>query len=117
MSSNSETQSEGGDQGNQPELTDFVERTYPVCGRVYEKNGAACHPSHTVKFERRLTTKDWSLPAQRPPDTPPGQSPIVGSDRISFEATYLTTRSLIQSESDRFDAYVSDTPYQIQGQK
>lgn len=42
---------------------------------------------------------------------------IVGSDRISFEATYLAIRSLIQSESDRFDAYVSDTPYQIQGQK
>ena len=117
MSSNSEAQSEGGDQGNQPELTDFVERTCPVCGRVYEKNGAVCHPSHVVKFERRLATQKWLLTAQRPPDTPPGQSPVVGSDRVSFEATYLAIRSLIQSESDRFDAYVSDTPYQIQGQK
>ena len=95
MSSNSEVQSEGGDQGNQPELTDFVERTCPVCGRVYEKNGAACHPSHIVKFERRLATQDWLLTAQRPPDTPPGQFPIVGSDRVSFEATYLAIRSLI----------------------
>lgn len=117
MSSNSEDQSEGGGQKDQPELIDFVERTCPVCGRVYEKNGAACHPSHIIKFERRLATQDWLLTAQRPPDTLPGQSLTVGSDRISFEATYLAVRSLIHSESDRFDAYISDTPYQIQGQK
>ena len=110
MSSNSEAQSEGGDQGNQPELTDFVERTCPVCGRVYGKDGAACHPTHVVKFERQLATQNWLLTAQRPPETPPGASPVVGSDRVSFEATYLAIRSLIHSESDRFDAYVSDTP-------
>jgi hypothetical protein len=113
MPNNSEGLPEGGKQRDQPELTDFVERACPVCGRVYEKNGAACHPSHIVKFERRLATQNWLLTAQRPPDTPPGQYPIVGSDRISFEATYLAIKSLIQSESDRFDAYISDTPYQI----
>jgi len=42
--------------------------------------------------------------------------PIVGSDGVSFEATYLAIRSLIQSESDQFDAYISDTPYRIQDQ-
>jgi len=117
MSSNSEGQSEWGDQANQPNLAEFVERTCTVCGRVYGKDGAACHPSHVVKFERRLATQNWLLTAQRPPETLPGASPVVGSDRVSFEATYLAIKSLIQSESDQFGAYISYTPYQIQGQK
>lgn len=116
MSGNSESQSEGGEQRDQPELTDFVERTCPVCGRKYGENGSECHPSSVVEFERRLATQNWLLTARRPPETPPGTSPVVGSDCVSFEPTYLVVRSLIQSESDQFDAYVSDTPYQIPNQ-
>jgi len=114
MSSNSETQSEGGDQGNQPELTDF-ERTCPVCGRVYEKNGAPPISCGQVRTSARCSGLVTHCTGTT--DTPPGQSLIVGSDRLSFEATYLAIRSLIHSESDRLDAYVSDTPYQIQEQK
>ncbi|ERG92603.1 MAG: hypothetical protein J07HQW1_02648 [Haloquadratum walsbyi J07HQW1] len=36
--------------------------------------------------------------------------------RVSFEPTYMTVRPLIQSGSDQFDAYVSDTPYRIPNQ-
>jgi len=116
MSGNSESQSEGGEQKHQPELTDFVERTCSVCGRIYGEDGSECHPSPVVEFERRLATQNWLLSAHRPPETLPGKYPVVGSDRISFEPTYLAVRSLIQSESDQFDAYVSDTPYQIPDQ-
>lgn len=117
MSGNSESQPEGGDQKHQPELTDFVERTCPVCGRIYGENGSECHPPPVVRFERRLATQNWLLSAQRPPETPIGKSPVVGSDRVSFEPTYLAVRSLIQSETDRFNAYVTETPYQIPDQK
>jgi len=116
MSRNSESQPEEDGQKHQPELTDFVERTCTVCGRIYGENGSECHPPPVVRFERRLATQNWILSTQRTPETPPGKSPVVGSDRVSFEPTYLAVRSLIQSESDQFDAYVSDTPYQIPNQ-
>jgi len=117
MSGNSESHPEGGEHRDQPKLTAFVERTCPVCGRTYGENGSECHPSSMVECERRLATQNWLLTARRPPETPPGKSPVVGSDRVSFEPTYMAVRPLIQSGSDQFDAYVSKTPYQIRDQE
>ena len=111
-----ESPSEDGETRDHPEISDFINKTCSVCGRPYGKEGDACHLSHMVGFERRLATQNWLLTSQRPPETPPGASPVVGSDRVSFEATYLAITSLIQSENDRFEAYVSESPYQIQDQ-
>jgi len=116
MSSDSESQSTGGEQDGQPNLSDFIERTCPVCGRTYDEDQAPCHPPHIVTFERRLATQDWLFSGRRPPETPPHKSPVVGSDRVAFEPLYLALRSLIQSEPARFDEYVADTPYAIRQQ-
>lgn len=116
MSSDSESPPTDGEQDGQPNLSDFIERTCPVCGRTYDEDQALCHPSHIVTFERRLATQDWLFSGRRPPGTPPHKSPVVGSDRVTFEPLYLALRSLIQSESARFDEYITDTPYAIQQQ-
>lgn len=115
MSRNSEDQSEGDGQRGQSELTAFTETTCPVCGRKYDDSESECHPSSVVEFERCLATQNWLFPARRSSEPPPGKSRVLGSDHVSFEPTYLAVRSLINSE--RFDTYISDIPYQIPDQR
>lgn len=117
MSRSVESQSEGDEQGGQPLLTDFIKRACSVCGRTYDENEVPCHSERAVVFERRLATQDWLLSDLRLPNTPAGQQPVIGNDCVSFEVFYLGLRSIIDTESTRFDEYVSETPYEISEQK
>lgn len=112
MSRSSREASGGGERGEQPEITDFIDYQCPVCGRTYGDEGSACHPSHITTFERRLATGAWLLPSKRPPDVLPSERPVLGADHVSFECLYLALRSLFGSELAQIKRYFEETPYQ-----
>lgn len=116
MWSNTEREENGGNQNEQPQLTDFVERTCSVCGRKYGENETPCHSPEVVSFERRLTAQKWLLPRHRSPETHITPH-VIGNDGLSFEPLYSALRSLIETESTGFDEYLSNTPYDIRPQE
>lgn len=113
MSSNSSESSNGGGQGEQPEITRYVTYECAVCGREYDNEDYVCHPPRITRFERRLATGKWLLSANRPPETSYNEGDVVGDDRVSFECLYSTLDPLLDSELHEFDEFFEETPCQV----
>lgn len=115
MSSNSSEDSDGGELRKQPAITDYVTYECSICGRTSDEK-PACHPPRVIQAEHRLSTEEWLFPSARSPGRFNGRVTVVGSDRVTYECSYATLRSLLGSELDYFEQYIEQTPYQIPDQ-
>lgn len=116
MSGNSGENQDGGENREQPAITDYVTYECSVCGRTLDEKESVCHPPRVAQFERRLATGKWLLPSKRSPDRHSSEHPVVGSDGVAFECLYATLHSALGSNSKRVEEYVGKTPYQIPNQ-